>query len=136
MDIMKKYGTLIGNICLYDETFEEFLPGLIWGMQETNKGWQAKHSPPDKNPYSLCKSQLETLLTKRNLDEIEEVMLKSENQRTPSEQLFDNPTDVKRSKEINAQFLERIYHEIYKDDPEYKAELVKTPVEELLKMHF
>lgn len=132
MDIMKKYGTLIGNICLYDETFEEFLPGLIWGMQETNKGWQAKHSPPDKNPYSLCKSQLETILIERNIDDIEEVMVKSE-RRGP---YGDDPETRRELAACHAQFLERTYHEIYKEDPEYKTELVQTPIEELLKMHF
>lgn len=119
-----KYGALIANITLHDETFEEALPALIDDFHHDRDTCIERGHPSEANSYLVCKSQLETLLTERNLDEIEEVMLKSENQKTPSERLFDNRTHVQTSKERNAQFLERVYYEIYKDDPTFKPELI------------
>lgn len=122
-DIIKKYGWLISNLNPQDETFEEMFPSLIEGLHHDKQVCIERGHPLDINSYLGFKQELETLLTERNIDDIEEVMLKSE-----------NPRYIDRNK--NAQFLERIYHEIYKDDLEYKAELVQTPIEELLKMHF
>ncbi len=131
-DIMKKYGLLIPNINPYDETFAELLPQIIWNFHDTNKTWKERSNPSSENPYLLLKQELETLLTERNLDEIEEVMVKSEN-RGPYGS--DQETRCELAA-CHAKFFERIYFEVYKDDTEYKPELVQTPIEELLKMHF
>lgn len=131
-DIKKKYGALIANLTFHDETFTEALPALIEDFHSDRQVCIERKHPFEKNPYLICKSQLETLLTERNIDDIEDVMVKSEN-RGP---YGDDPETRRELAACHAQFLERIYHEIYKDDPEFRPELVRTPVEELLKMHF
>lgn len=122
-DIMQKYGLLIPNINPCDETFMELLPQIICNFHDTNVNWKERKNNPAENPYQILKQQLETLLTERNIVEVEEVLRKSENGRYLEE--------IK-----NMQFFEYIYYEIYHDDPAFKVELIHTPIDVLLKLHF
>mgnify|MGYP001603154637 CR=1 FL=1 len=131
-DIRKKYGWLISNLNPHDETFEEMFPSLLDGLHHDKRVCIERKHPVEINSYLGFKNQLETLLTERNLDEIEKVILESENGGT-------YPQEKSARQKIGTwhiRVFERIYYEIFHEDSEFKSELVHTPVEKLLEKRF
>lgn len=131
-DIMKKYGMLLPNINPYDETFMEILPQIVSNFHGTNENWIERKNDPLENPYLIFKQQLESLLTERDIDVIEEVMVSSNN----SGPYGDDPKTRAAVGAYDLKAMERIYYEVYHDDPEYNEKLVLTPIDELLQLHF
>ena len=86
-------------------------------------------NPNEVNMYLHLRIELEKVLTERVPEEIEDIMVRSRHWGEDPERRFDKYW--MRRLEYGYKAIEFFYREIYKDDPEFKPELMKHTKEEL-----
>lgn len=117
----------------YDfDSFEDYIKDKKIDLQNAINNCKSMNLSPEYNDYIVFKQEIEPILKRRDYNEIEKIM-----KRTDGGRLFYNIRDMQNpDKEKNIQFVERIYWEFYHENKNFRPELIKTPVEELRSINF
>ena len=122
-----------------DDNFEVYIKGRKHNLHFERDYCKENNRPDSENDYIVFQQEIEELLERRDPLEMVNKWNKYNDNKTyknRKELDKDRPLLSKENHRYSIQKIERIYWEFYHEDENFRDDLIKTDINELIKMKF